>query len=187
MEAKRLLRSRLLAARSVRTRAEIALAEASLAQHGAAAWSGASQLAAYAAVDDEPPTRTLLDRLLAAGVSIVLPVVSDTVLLWAPYRGWEHLVAGPMGLLQPAGPAAERDVLAAVEVLIVPALAVDSHGRRLGRGKGYYDRALSDVAPARIAAAVYDDEVLDEVPAETHDRRVGFALTPSGLRRLGSD
>lgn len=182
-----MLRSRLLAARAARPRAEVAAAEVALAAHGAAAWSTLSRVAAFAGVGSEPPTHALLDRLSDAGVMVLLPVVAEAGLQWSSYDGWGGLVEGPLGLLEPAGSPATDDVLATVDVVLVPALAVDPHGHRLGRGKGYYDRALTDVEPARIVAAVYDDEVLDDVPAETHDRRVGFALTPSGLRRLGSD
>jgi 5-formyltetrahydrofolate cyclo-ligase len=186
MDAKRLLRSRLLAARAARPAADLAAAAVSLAEHGAAEWGHLPRLAAYAGVGGEPPTRALLDRLLSAGCTVVLPVVTETELRWAPYNGWDVLVAGSMGLLQPAGPTSGSDALASAEVLLVPALAVDVHGNRLGRGKGYYDRALAEVAPERAVAVVYDDEVLDEVPVEAHDRPVGAVLTPSGLRVLGS-
>jgi 5-formyltetrahydrofolate cyclo-ligase len=65
--------------------------------------------------------------------------------------------------------------------VLVPALAVDRSGRRLGRGGGSFDRALCRVDRSRTLALVYDDEVLDEIPAEPHDCRVGGILTPSGL------
>ena len=68
--------------------------------------------------------------------------------------------------------------------MAAPALAVDRHGHRLGRGGGYFDRALAAVPPSMSVAVVYDDEVLDEVPTQPHDRDVGAALTPSALRPL---
>ena len=184
MDAKRVLRSRLLAARAARPAADIAAAEDSLAAHGFAAAARLSKVAAFAGVRSEPPTRGLLNRLHAAGVAVVLPIVMEPELQWAPYEGWDQLVPGPFGLLQPSGPAQPRDVLAAVDLVFAPALAVDSHGNRIGWGKGHFDRALAQVEPARVVAVVYDDEVLDEIPAEPHDRRVGAVLTPSGLRRL---
>jgi len=70
------------------------------------------------------------------------------------------------------------------DVVLVPLLAWDEKGQRLGYGAGYFDRALARISPAQIAAVVYDDEVLDEVPVEPHDRPVGAALTPSGLLPL---
>ena len=184
MEAKRLLRSRLVAARAARPAAEIDANGLALAEQAERAWSSADRLAAYAATRGEPPTRPMLDRLRAAGVTVLLPVIADVELRWAPYDGWDRLVPGPFGLLQPAGPLLPVAVLQAVDVVAAPALAVDAHGHRLGRGGGYFDRALAEVDPAVTVAVVFDDEVLDEVPAEPHDRAVSGVLTPSGLRRL---
>jgi len=184
MEAKRLLRSRLVAARAARPAAEIADDGRALAEHAARAWSSTTRLAAYAATGTEPPTRPMIDRLRASGVEVLLPVVADAELRWAPYDGWDRLVPGRFGLLQPAGPLLPVGVLGEVDVIAAPALAVDVHGHRLGRGGGYFDRALTAVDRAVIVAVVFDDEVLDEVPVEPHDRAVTGVLTPSGLRRL---
>jgi 5-formyltetrahydrofolate cyclo-ligase len=69
----------------------------------------------------------------------------------------------------------------AATAVVVPAVAVDRSGVRLGRGGGYYDRALLHARPgALLVAVVYDDELLDELPAEPHDHRVGVVVTPSG-------
>jgi len=184
MEAKRLLRSRLTSARAARPGAELVAAGATLADHAASAWFSTGTVAAYAATGTEPPTRPALDRLSALGVNVLLPVIVDIELRWAPYDGWERLVPGPLGLLQPSGPLLPVDVLRDVDVVAAPALAVDRHGHRLGRGGGYFDRALAAVRPSSVVAVVFDDEVLDEVPVEEHDRVVGAVLTPSGLRSL---
>jgi 5-formyltetrahydrofolate cyclo-ligase len=187
MEAKRLLRSRLITVRAARPAAQLAAAGDALAEHAARAWSTSGAVAAYAAQGTEPPTRPMLDRLRALGVTVMLPVVVDTGLRWAPYDGWEQLVPGPLGLQQPAGPLLPADVLRDVQVVAAPALAVDRHGHRLGRGGGYFDRALADVEKSSAVAVVFDDEVLDEVPVEAHDRGVGAVLTPSGLLPLPAD
>jgi 5-formyltetrahydrofolate cyclo-ligase len=183
MDAKRLLRSRLIAARAARRPEEIEAAGPPIAAHGVVAAGPSTRVAAFAGVGGEPPTRALLDRLGAAGVAVVLPIVSEPRLQWAPYDGWDRLVPGPFGLLQPDGPT-EPDALASVDLVFAPALAVDLHGNRLGWGKGHFDRALADVEPQRVVAIVYDDEVLEQVPVEPHDRPVGGVLTPSGLRTL---
>lgn len=183
MEAKRLLRSRLISARAGRPAAEIARAETLLADHGVAAVGGCTRVAAFAGVGNEPPTRELLDRLRAGGVALLLPIVEEPELRWAPYEGWDALRPGPFGLVQPDASLAVPDALATVDVVLAPALAVDRQGNRLGWGKGHFDRALARIEPRRVIAVVYDDEVLDEVPAEPHDRRVGAVLTPSGLQR----
>jgi 5-formyltetrahydrofolate cyclo-ligase len=184
MEAKRLLRSRLVAARAERHADEIAAAGRALATHAASLWRDTSMIAAHAGVGTEPPTRAALDLLRAAGVAIVLPVVDGPELRWAPYSGWDALQPGPWALLQPTGRAIPGDALASVDLVLVPALAVDRAGHRLGRGGGYIDRALAQIEPARAVAVVFDDEVLEAVPVEPHDRSVGAVLTPSGLMTL---
>ncbi|HET7311872.1 MAG TPA: 5-formyltetrahydrofolate cyclo-ligase [Mycobacteriales bacterium] len=184
MDAKRLLRSRLIAARAARPAAEITRARTLLADHGVAIAAGFSRVAAFAGVGTEPPTRELLDRLRSAGLTVLLPIVAEPVLHWATYTGWDDLVPAPFGLLQPPEPYEPPDALATVDLVLAPALAVDLQGNRLGWGKGYFDRALADIEPQRVVAVVFDDEVLDEVPVQPHDRKVGAALTPDGLRRL---
>ena len=185
MDAKRLLRQRLVAGRATRSAAERAHAETLLADHGVLVAGSLGRVAAFAGVGTEPPTRTLLDRLRSAGVAVALPIVAEPLLRWASYDGWDQLVPGQFGLLEPAGPVEPEDVLSSVDLVLAPALAVDVHGHRLGWGKAHFDRALAHVDPQRVVAVVFDDEVLDEVPVEAHDRSVGAALTPSGLRRLG--
>jgi 5-formyltetrahydrofolate cyclo-ligase len=184
MDAKRMLRERLVAMRAARPAPEVASSEAGFAEHGLLACQGASIVAAYAGIAAEPPTHELLDRLVETGIAVVLPVIDDTELRWAPYSRWDDLVTGPFGLLEPAAAATEPVALADVDIVLAPSLAVDLHGNRLGRGKGYFDRALRDVEPRRVIAVVYDDELLPDVPVEAHDRPVGAVLTPSGLRRL---
>ena len=182
-----MLRSRLIATRSARPATEIVAAGAALARHALAAFASVTRVAAFAGVGTEPPTRELLDGLRARGVTVLLPIVDDVGLAWAPYEGWDQLVPATFGLLEPAGPREPEGVLDSVDLLLVPALAVDLRGNRIGWGKGHFDRALAGVAPDRVAAVVFDDEVLAEVPVQPHDRRVGAVLTPSGLRRLGAD
>jgi 5-formyltetrahydrofolate cyclo-ligase len=187
MDSKRLLRKRLLSARAARPAEEVTAAGAALAAHAVGAWRTLPSLAAFASVGTEPPTRPALDALREHGVRVLLPVVDGTRLRWAPYDGWSRLVDGPFGLLQPAAGPLTGEPLDETPVVLVPALAVDSRGHRLGRGGGFYDRALAGVEPGRVVAVVFDDEVVDDVPVESHDRSVGAVLTPGGLRRMGAE
>jgi len=66
----------------------------------------------------------------------------------------------------------------------VPAMAVDFRGNRLGKGKGYYDRALAE-AKVKTIAVVFDEEILIEVPSEAHDKKVNAAISPSKLLWFG--
>ncbi len=97
-----------------------------------------------------------------------------------PTRGQTRSPPGRTGLLQPAEPARGPGTVARADVVLVPALAVDARGYRLGRGGGSYDRALARVGgQVPTIALLYDDELLPSVPAEPHDRAVRAVARPS--------
>jgi len=151
----------------------------------------AGTVAAYVSVGSEPSTRALIFTLWKRGSYVLLPLLEPGGDLdWASYEGPDSLVTGPRGLLQPGEPPRGRTAISSADLVIVPALAVDRRGNRLGRGGGSYDRALARVGPAvPTIALLYDDELLDEVPAAPHDRPVravarpghGITSLPSGL------
>jgi 5-formyltetrahydrofolate cyclo-ligase len=130
--------------------------------------------AAYVPVGAEPGGADL-PQVLAPVTRLLLPrLLPDLDLTWAAYDG--TLVDGPRGLREPAGPPADlRDA----GLLLVPALAVDRSGVRLGRGGGSYDRALARASAALTVALLHDGELLDDVPAEPHDRPVHAVITPA--------
>lgn len=144
----------------------------------------ASSVAAFIGVGSEPQTLPLVNTLYGRGVRVLLPVVlSDLDLEWAVYAGEPELVPGTKGLREPSGPRLGRAAIGTVDVVLVPAFAVDALGRRLGQGGGCYDRALQRVhASVPLLAVVFDDEVVDALPEEPHDRRVtgrlGGSLSP---------
>lgn len=147
----------------------------------------ARRVAAYVSVGREPGTGPLLEELSARDVEILLPILlPDGDLDWAPYTGPASLVSASRGLLQPVAPALGPGAVTAVDVVLAPALAVDRHGNRLGRGGGSFDRALARIAGRLFTCAVlHDGEVLDmPVPRERHDVPVAAAATPSGLHRF---
>ncbi|MGV9710800.1 5-formyltetrahydrofolate cyclo-ligase [Gordonia sp. NPDC003424] len=145
-------------------------------------------VAAYVPIRTEPGSPAMLDALLDRGVTVLLPVVpagAPAALDWVRYDGATSLTTGRFGLLEPTGDRLGIDAVEAASVIFVPAYAVDKSGNRLGRGAGYYDRTLEGLR-ADLVAVVYDDEVVDSVPAAPHDVRVGWVLTPdAGFRELG--
>ena len=178
------LREQLLAARrSVAD--EIRAAEArDLADHAAGMVRSGSTVCAYVPVGAEPGSMEMLDVLMQQADRVLLPVArtsgDDTplALQWGEYRPGQ-LVTARFGLLEPAPPWLPPAALAEASLMLVPALAVDRSGVRLGRGRGFYDRSLAHRdAPSRLVAVVRDDEVLDELPCEPHDVRMTHALTP---------
>jgi 5-formyltetrahydrofolate cyclo-ligase len=169
------VRRQVLARRAALCPDQLAAAGQALADALVAEAAGATVVAAYVAVGTEPPTAPLLAAL--AGRRVLLPVLRDDGDLdWAR---WEGLLApGLRGTLAPPGPRLGVDAVAACDLLVVPALAVDRRGVRLGRGGGSYDRALRR-ARGRTVALLHDGELLDEVPEEGHDVRVWAAATPA--------
>jgi 5-formyltetrahydrofolate cyclo-ligase len=185
------LRDQLLAARrcvpdSVRDEQDAAL----VAHVGRLVIEGGT-VCAYVPVGAEPGSPELLDVLLAHADRVLLPVTRTTgdddalALQWGEYRPGQ-LVTARFGLLEPAGPWLPAETIAEAGVVLVPALAVDQSGARLGRGRGFYDRTLVLRDPrARLIAVVRDEELLDEVPYEPHDVPMTHALTPGrGLVEL---
>lgn len=149
----------------------------------------ARTVAAYVSVGREPGTRALLDALHARRVRVLLPVLlPDNDLDWAAYEGGDNLVPAARGLLEPVGPRLGPDAVLDADVVLLPGLAVDGRGMRLGRGGGSYDRVLARLATAGAHAALvvllYDNELVAQVPVEPHDHPVDAVVTPAGARRF---
>jgi 5-formyltetrahydrofolate cyclo-ligase len=147
----------------------------------------AGTVAAYLSVGTEPDTRGLVYALWKRGTYVLLPLLqADDDLDWASYEGPASLAAGPRGLLEPTEPPRGVNAVTSADLVIVPALGVDRSGMRLGRGGGSYDRALARVgASIPTIALIYDDELLDEVPAGDLDQRVRMVAQPRhGIIRL---
>ena len=186
--AKTALRDQVLAARRRRP-LEAAAEFAASVSRVAPAWEpmrDAATVAAYVSVGSEPGTGLLLDALVAAGKRVLLPVVLPGLDLdWAVYSGRDSLVPAVRGLLEPTGERLGVGAIGQADVVLVPGLAVSLAGERLGQGGGCYDRALPRVVPGTPRAVVlYDAEVGLAVPTDSHDVRVGFAVTGRGVVEL---
>jgi 5-formyltetrahydrofolate cyclo-ligase len=140
----------------------------------------AGTVAAYYSVGAEPDTRGLVYALWKRGTYVLLPLLRpDGDLDWASYEGPDSLVPGPRGLQEPGEKPRGPDAIARADVVLVPALAVDHAGNRLGRGGGSYDRALARVGPLiPVIALLYDAELLGHLPAEPHDTPVRAVARP---------
>jgi 5-formyltetrahydrofolate cyclo-ligase len=162
-----------------------------LRRHLVAAVHAGATVCAYVPMGTEPGALATLDALVAAGVRVLLPVAREESghpqpLSWGEYRVGT-LVDAPFGLREPAAPLLPAETIASASIVVVPALAVDLSGARLGRGAGFYDRSLVLADPAAmLVALVRDDELVDHLPSEQHDVSMTHALTPTrGLVALG--
>ncbi|QKW07144.1 5-formyltetrahydrofolate cyclo-ligase [Streptomyces sp. NA04227] len=156
--------------------------------------AGASTVAAYVSMSTEPGTGPLIEALDARGVRVLLPVLlADNDLSWGAYQGPDSLVEvhhrGKMALHEPSGPPLGTDAVLDADAVLLPGVAVDRAGVRLGRGGGSYDRVLARLARAgkdpALVVLLYDAEVVARLPHEPHDRPVHAAVTPSKVHRFG--
>ena len=187
VDRKSLLRSELLASRRTVPRSVRQAESQQICSHLERAADGADVVCAYVPMGTEPGSPEWLDVLTMLCDTVLLPVARSgpggvhLPLQWGRYEPG-GLVAGPFGTREPAGPWLPPSAVASAAVVLVPALAVDRRGVRLGRGGGFYDRSLALCEPAaRLIAVVRDSEVVDELPGEEHDVPMTHVLTPGGL------
>ena len=106
---------------------------------------------------------------------------------WAAYTGPADLVRGRFGIPVPSAAPGPPELIAGADLVVVPAVAVDRRGNRLGRGGGYYDRSLELAGPhPRLLALVDAENLVDSVPVERHDRPVDAVVTEDGLLDFGT-
>ncbi|MGV0853572.1 5-formyltetrahydrofolate cyclo-ligase [Mycolicibacterium phlei] len=187
------LRAAILAARrSLAAHRHDAEAHA-LSSHAATLAVSGDTVCAYVPVGSEPGSLELLETLRRSGARVLLPIARHDPagipqpLSWGEYVPGE-LVTARFGLREPKRPWLPPEAVADAVTLLIPALAVDRAGVRLGRGAGFYDRTLHLTSrSARLIAVVRDDELVDRLPADPHDIPMTHALTPTGgLQALGT-
>jgi 5-formyltetrahydrofolate cyclo-ligase len=179
--AKAALRAQILDRRRARPLQEREAAAAALTRALLRGLAGVRAFAAYVPDDDEPGHGRIPAAFTQLRARVLLPVTPSDgrELAWAVDSG--RLAPGRHGVLEPVGPRLGVTAVGTADVVVVPALAVARNGIRLGRGGGYYDRALQHARPdAVVVALLFDDEFVDELPTEPHDRPVTAVVTPSG-------
>lgn len=150
--------------------------------------SAISTAAAYVSQPPEPGTLQVISWLASQQVRTLLPVITEPEQPdrpfgqpdWALYAGPDQLRTGRLSMIEPTTDPTGAAGLSAADLIIVPGLAADDHGLRLGRGGGWYDRALGDAEPSAVVVLLLnDDEVLEVIPADSWDRRVDVVITPT--------
>ena len=133
--------------------------------------------------ENEVDTRALIGTCLAQGKRVAVPVVmpGTKTLAHALIDGLDQLVVGPWGLAQPDPAAAVwLPAEARIDLVVVPGLAFDRRGQRIGWGGGYYDRFLAQVQTVKIGLC-YDELVLDCIPGEPHDVPVNMVVAETAI------
>ena len=133
-----------------------------------AAWQRARTVLLYHALPDEPR----LDELFSDTKVFLLPVVVGDDLVLRSYRGDAYMQEGAFHIQEPTGEDFPLERYAEIELAVVPGMAFDREGRRLGRGRGYYDRLLPRLPRAYKLGVCFPFQVVDAIPCEPHDIRV---------------
>jgi 5-formyltetrahydrofolate cyclo-ligase len=181
--AKAQLRSKILADRNQRQWS--AVDESSLISHllSLVERMKPARIATYISFGKEPDTRVFIDELVARGTAVLVPKVTGSDLVWFSYDK-AQLSESKLGISEPnQGNPIQVDLLPS-DLLLIPALAVDNSGNRLGRGKGFFDKALANLASNVVYAICFESEFIAELPSEEHDRKVQGVVTEAAIHDL---
>lgn len=149
---------------------------------------GAHSLSVYLSAPDEPNTRPFINWARDTGLRVLFPISREDGLLdWTEATSEDEEYIGVFGMPEPVGELLGPIAINDVDLIVVPAAAVDESGMRLGWGRGFYDRTLGSMERCPpVYAVVFDSEVFDSVPRERHDQAVDGVVTPSGTRTFST-
>ncbi|MCR2812958.1 5-formyltetrahydrofolate cyclo-ligase [Microbacterium sp. zg.Y1090] len=143
--------------------------------------TGARSMSCFLSTPTEPGTRSFLNAAIARGIRVLLPVTrTDGLLDWSVATPDGDVTDGLFGLPEPVGELLGPIAVGDVDLLVIPAAAVDRSGMRLGWGRGYFDKTLGSMERCPpVYAVVFDAEFIDEVPRDVHDQPVTGVVTPT--------
>lgn len=134
----------------------------------------------YANFNNEVPTSTIFEEALKDGKKVLFPCIKkeEKRLIFLPVQGSDELELGPYGIMSPTCKEGDSDFIGEAGLLLIPGVAYDLKGGRLGYGGGFYDRTLHKLAkPPFIVALAYEFQILGEIPMHPHDVRVNAIIT----------
>jgi 5-formyltetrahydrofolate cyclo-ligase len=142
---------------------------------------GVRSMSCFLSTPNEPGTRSFVADAVGRGIRVLLPVTrSDGLLDWAVATTDGDIAEGLYGQPEPVGELLGPIAVNDVDLLVIPAAAVDGSGMRLGWGRGFFDKTLGSMERCPpVYAVVYDSEIVDEVPSDIHDQRVTGIVTPT--------
>lgn len=180
---KRALRADLRERRQLLSDAQRAEAEHALADRLDALVDelGARSISCYLSLPSEPGTHEFVARAVARGIRVLLPVSrNDGLLDWSVAVPGGDVAEGLFGLPEPVGELLGPIAVNDVDLMIIPAAAVDDSGMRMGWGRGYFDKTIGSMERCPpVYAVIFDSELVDEVPREVHDQPVAGVVTPA--------
>lgn len=189
-QQKRALRAELRERRQLLSDAQREAAEAGVAAQLDALVRAhhARSVSCFLSATTEPGTRLFVREAVARGIRVLLPITrADGLLDWAVADDTEEISEGLFGLPEPTGQVLGPIAVNDVDLMIIPAAAIDHDGNRLGWGRGYFDKTIGSMQGCPpVYAVIYDSEVLDSLPREVHDQPVDGIVTPTQTITLSS-
>ena len=142
---------------------------------------GARSISCFLSTPTEPGTRDFVAGAVARGIRVLLPITrKDGLLDWIVATPDGDITEGMFGLPEPVGEVLGPIAVNDVDLLVIPAAAVDRSGMRLGWGRGYFDKTIGSMERCPpVYAVVFDSEVVDEVPSDRLDEPVTGVVTPT--------
>ncbi|MFK4759955.1 5-formyltetrahydrofolate cyclo-ligase [Microbacterium sp. ZW T5_45] len=181
--AKRALRAELRERRQLLSEAQRAEAEAAIGARldELVDSVGARSISCFLSTTTEPGTREFIARAVRRGIRVLLPITrTDGLLDWAVATDDDEIAEGLFGLPEPTGEVLGPIAVNDVDLMIIPAAAVDRTGMRMGWGRGYFDKTIGSMEKCPpVFAVIYDSEILDSLPREVHDQPVTGVVTPA--------
>ncbi|GAA1698118.1 5-formyltetrahydrofolate cyclo-ligase [Microbacterium sediminicola] len=144
---------------------------------------GATSVSCFLSTTTEPNTRPFINAAVSRGLRVLLPITREDGLLdWTVATADGSEIEGLFGLPEPLGELLGPIAVGDVDLMIIPAAAVDVSGMRMGWGRGYFDKTLGSMRDAPpVYAVIFDDELVDAVPRDVHDQPVTGAVTPARI------
>lgn len=182
-QAKRALRADLRERRSILSDAARARAEEGIRQQLDALLDrlGARSISCFLSTSTEPGTREFVEAAVARGIRVLLPITrADGLLDWTEASPELDITEGLLGMPEPVGEVLGPIAVNDVDLLVIPAAAVDAGGMRLGWGRGYFDKTIGSMEHCPpVYAVIFDSELVDDVPRDVHDQPVTGVVTPT--------
>lgn len=142
-----------------------------------AAFNQAKSVLTYLSTPEEVDTHGIMKDLLAKGITVYAPRITKDKLVLCKIDSWEDLEPGAMGILE-AREALPEAKVQTVDLILVPGIAFDEHGHRIGYGKGYYDKLLKTIRGYKVGLA-FSEQMISEIPSEAHDVPLDLIITDS--------
>ena len=139
----------------------------------------ASYLMFYISYNNEVYTHDMIKECLKNKKKVIVPISDrkNRYLILSELNSWNDLITGSYGILEPREDKVKKVPIVQIDLIIVPGVGFDEHGRRIGHGKGYYDNLLRNSKNALHIGLAFEVQILKEIPVDSHDIPVKKIIT----------